>query len=92
MLFRSRTQSVGVIPFVHIQKYVENIITVSEDEIRQAMRRLLLEAHLVAEPSGAVTAAAVFFHEKELPPAACVVAVISGGNVEAELLKQVVSG
>jgi len=87
-----RTQSVGVIPFAHIQKYVESIVTVSEDEIRQAMRRLLLEAHLVAEPSGAVSAAAVFFHEKELPAGECVVAVISGGNVEPELLKQVISG
>ena len=87
-----RTQSVGVIPFAHIQKYVENILTVSEEEIRRAMRRLLLEAHLVAEPSGAVTAAAVFFHEKELPAGECVVAVISGGNIEAELLKQVISG
>jgi threonine dehydratase len=83
---------VGAIPFAHIQKYVESIVTVSEDEVRQAMRRLLLEAHLVAEPSGAVTAAAVFFHENELPPAECVVAVISGGNVEAELLKQVMGG
>jgi threonine dehydratase len=87
-----RTQSVGVIPFAHIQKYVESIVTVSEDEVRQAMRRLLLEAHLVAEPSGAVTAAAIFFHEKELPAGDCVVAVLSGGNVEAELLKQVISG
>ena len=87
-----RTQSVGVIPFAHIQKHVESIVTVSEDEIRQAMRRLALEAHLVAEPSGAVTAAAVFFHEKELPAGECVVAVLSGGNVEAEMLARVVSG
>lgn len=87
-----RTQSVGVIPFAHIQKYVESIVTVSEDEVRQAMRRLALEAHLVAEPSGAVSAAAVFFHQQELPAGECVVAVVSGGNVEAEMLKEVIGG
>src|SRR5262249_37185575 len=86
-----RTQSVGAIPFAHIQKYVERIVTVTEDEVRQAMRRLLLEAHLVAEPSGAVTAAAVFSHERELPPGDCVVAVVSGGNVEPEMFRQAIS-
>lgn len=87
-----RTQRVGAIPFQHIQKYVDDIITVSEEEIREAMRRLALGAHLVAEPSGAVTFAAFLFHREELPRTCSNVAIISGGNVEAELLAGVLGG
>ena len=86
-----RTQSVGEIPFAHIQKYVDDIITVSEDEVRAAMRRLALEAHLVAEPSGAVTFAGYLFHRDQLPAAKRAVAIISGGNVARELLNEVLS-
>jgi threonine dehydratase len=87
-----RTQSVGEINFEHIRRYVDDIVTVSEDEIREAMRRLALEARLVVEPSGAVTSAAFFFHADELPRAQKTVAVISGGNVEAQLLSSVLEG
>jgi len=86
-----RTQSVGEIPFAHIQKYVDDIITVSEDQIRAAMCRLALEAHLVAEPSGAVTFAGYLFHRDHLPAARRAVAIISGGNVARELLNEVLS-
>ena len=65
---------------------------VSEDEIRAAMRRLALNAHLVAEPSGAVTFAAFLFRESELPKARRTVAVISGGNVEADMLADILKG
>ena len=84
-----RTQSVGEIPFAHIQKYVDDIITVSEDEIRAAMRKLALEAHLVAEPSGAASYAGYLFHRDSLPAAKRTVVVISGGNVEREMLREV---
>ncbi|MCI0355459.1 MAG: threonine/serine dehydratase [Acidobacteria bacterium] len=84
-----RTQSVGEIPFAHIQKYVDDIITVSEAQIRAAMRKLALEAHLVAEPSGAASFAGYLFHRDQLPDAKRTVVVISGGNVEKELLKEV---
>ncbi|MGH9508839.1 MAG: threonine ammonia-lyase [Terriglobales bacterium] len=86
-----RTQSVGEIPFAHIQKYVDDIITVSEDQIRTAMRRLALEAHLVAEPSGAASFAGYLSHRDQLPAAKRMVVVISGGNVERELLNEVLS-
>ena len=87
-----RTQQVGEIPFQHMQKYVDDIVTVSEGDIREAMRQLALDAHLVAEPSGAVTYAAFLFHRNKLPQAGKTVAVISGGNVEAELLASVLDG
>ena len=86
-----RTQSVGNLNFETIRQYVDDIITVEEDEIREAMRRMSAEARLVAEPSGAVTFAAYLFHEKELPHGRNVVAILSGGNVEPTLLAQVLS-
>src|ERR1700691_171801 len=48
-----RTQSVGPINFEHIRRYVDDIITVSEDEIREAVRLLAANPNTVAEPSGA---------------------------------------
>ena len=87
-----RTQSIGEINFEHIRRYVDDIVTVTEDEIREAMRRLALSARLVAEPSGAVTSAAFFFHADELPSAEKIVAVISGGSVEPQLLASVLNG
>ncbi|MGH9580741.1 MAG: pyridoxal-phosphate dependent enzyme, partial [Terriglobales bacterium] len=84
-----RTQSVGEIPFAHIRRYVDDIITVTEEEIREALRRIVLHARLVAEPSGAVSFAGFLFHREELPASRCTVAVISGGNVEPALLAEV---
>jgi threonine dehydratase len=86
-----RTQSIGELNFEIIRQYVDDIITVDEEEIREAMRRMMAEMRLVVEPSGAVTFAAYLFHENELPPGRNVVAVMSGGNVEPSLLAQVVT-
>jgi threonine dehydratase len=86
-----RTQSVGNLNFEIIRQYVDDIITVEEDEIREAMRRMMSEMRLVVEPSGAVTFAAYLFHEKKLPQGRNVVAVMSGGNVEPSLLAEVMT-
>jgi threonine dehydratase len=85
-----RSQSIGPINFEHIRKYVDGIVTVSEDEIQQAMRRLLFAARIVAEPSGAVTTAAAMFHGREIGASGTTIAVVSGGNVEPQLLSQIV--
>ncbi len=85
-----RTQSLGHLNFEHIRAYVDDIITVSEDEIRAAMRRLLFDARLTPEPSGAVTTAALLFHTAELLPFQRAVAIMSGGNVEPDLLADVI--
>jgi threonine dehydratase len=84
-----RTQSIGPINFEHIRQFVDDILTVTEDEIRTAMRRLAGNARIVAEPSGAVTFAAWLFHAHELPAAKQAVAVVSGGNVDPQLLSQI---
>jgi threonine dehydratase len=80
-----RTQSLGRLNFEHILRYVDGIVTVSEDEILAATRFLLTATSLVPEPSGAVTLAAALFHSHELPHAKRVVAVMSGGNIEPAL-------
>ncbi len=86
-----RTQSLGPRNFEHIRKFVDDIVTVTEDEIRSAMRLLAANARIVAEPSGAVTFAAWLFHSKELPDSKKTVAIVSGGNLEPQLLAQVLT-
>jgi len=86
-----RTQSVGECNFEHIQRYVDGFISVSEDEIREAVRRLAFDAHLIAEPSGAVPLAAALFHRNEFPSSGKTVAIVSGGNIAPEMLKQILT-
>jgi threonine dehydratase len=81
-----RTQNIGAINFEHIRAYVDDIVSVTEDEIREAMRVLSANAKTVAEPSGAVAPAAFLFHADELPDTKINVAVISGGNIDPNLL------
>ncbi len=80
-----RTQSVGALNFAHIRRYVDGIVTVTEEEIFAAMRVALAATDLVVEPSGAVSLAAVLFAAKRLPAARTIVAVISGGNIDPAL-------
>jgi threonine dehydratase len=84
-----RTQSVGSINFEHIQRFVDDIITVTEGEIRQAMRLLAANPETIAEPSGAVAVAGFLFHRAELPQTRMNVAVISGGNIEPSMLEEI---
>ena len=86
-----RTQSVGERNFAHIQAFVDGIITVTEAEIRAAMRTIVATSRLVPEPSGAVATAALLFHAAELPPYTKAVAVVSGGNVDPALLAEVLT-
>lgn len=81
-----RTQSIGPINFEHIRTYVDDIITVSEEEIIAAARRLAANPQTLAEPSGAVSVAGFLYHADELPKTINNVAVISGGNIEPSML------
>ena len=83
-----RTQSIGPINFEHIRAYVDDIITVTEDEIRLAMKYLCANPQTTAEPSGAVATAGFIFHAKELPRTKLNIAIISGGNIEPEMLDE----
>lgn len=71
----------GDLTFAHVQALVDEVLTVSEQEIAAAVKWLFDHAKIVAEPSGAVSVAAVL---RERPAASGVVAIISGGNVPPE--------
>jgi threonine dehydratase len=86
-----RTQSVGLRNFAHIQAFVDGIVTVTEAEIRAAMRAIVGSARIVPEPSGAASSAALLFHRAELPAFKTAVAVVSGGNVDPVLLAEVLT-
>jgi len=86
-----RTQSVGQRNFAHIQAFVDGIVTVTEEEIRAAMRAIVAATRLVPEPSGAVAAAALLFHPDQLPDYRIAAAVVSGGNVDPAQLAQILT-
>lgn len=86
-----RVEQIGELPMLHIQAFVHDILTVSDDEIRAAMRLLATDARLVAEPGGAVAVAAFMFRSGELPQARNPVAILSGGNVDPDLLAEVLA-
>jgi threonine dehydratase len=84
-----RAQYPGTMTFEHIQRHVDDIVTVSEDEIMQAVKILAQNPKTVAEPSGAVAPAAWLFHRDLLPASNHTVAVISGGNIDPGLLSRI---
>jgi threonine dehydratase len=89
-----RVEQVGELTFPHIQAYVDDIVTVSDDEMLDAIRRLARQARLVAEPGGAAAVAAALYRDPaELGiapgPGAPVVAVLSGGNIDPTLLADI---
>ncbi|WP_129669455.1 threonine ammonia-lyase [Phytoactinopolyspora endophytica] len=86
-----RTASVGVLPWEHIRAYVDDIVTVSEDEMRSTMRTLVVDGRLVAEPSGAAATAAYLYARERLPEATRTVAVASGGNADPALLAEILA-
>jgi len=86
-----RSQYVGTITFEHIRRYVDNVVTVSEDDILNAVKILAENPKTAAEPSGAVATAAWLSHRDSLPKSGFTVAVISGGNIDPELLKKALS-
>ena len=84
-----RAQYIGDLTFEHIRRYVDDIVTVTEDEIMRAVKILAANPKTVAEPSGAVAPAAFLFHPERLPASNLTVAVISGGNIDPALLQRV---
>ena len=87
----TRTQALGRRTFAHLSRLLDAIITVSEDEIAAGVRLAAEECRLVAEPSGALSVAALAFRAAEAGVAALdgpVVAVVSGGNVDPERYRE----
>jgi threonine dehydratase len=88
-----RVEQIGALPLQHLLSLVDDIVTVTDDEIREAVRRIAVQARLVAEPAGAVAVAACLLRPRDLPAARTRVAVLSGGNIDpAQLAAMITAG
>ncbi len=84
-----RTQQPGVLTFQVVQSLVEDILLVSEQEVTTAVKFLLMRLKILAEPTGAVAPAAVLSGKLNAPAGAKIGVVISGGNVDAAVLAEI---
>jgi threonine dehydratase len=71
-----------------VERYVDEVVTVSDDEVAEAMVLLLERSKLVVEGAGAVAVAALMQGRVTVPDKGAVCAVLSGGNVDASLLSE----
>jgi threonine dehydratase len=85
-----RTQALGELTFATIAALVDEIVTVSDEAVLEAMRWLALEAKLVVEPTAALTLAAL--RAGAVTAEGPTVLVVSGGNVDPALAAAVLAG
>ncbi|OYV73161.1 MAG: hypothetical protein B7Z72_03110, partial [Gemmatimonadetes bacterium 21-71-4] len=76
------------LPLSVAQRYVDDVVLVSDAEIAGAMGVILSSAKLMAEPAGAAATAALLSGRLPMAPGARVVSVVSGGNVDLARLKE----
>ena len=76
----ARTPSLGEITFPLVMRYVDDMLTVTDDELKRAMFYLWERMKIVVEPTGALAYAAL--HTRKLQPSGRVGVVLSGGNVD----------
>jgi len=79
----------GLLNFELVREYVDEVVTVSEDDIARALLVLLERAKLVVEPAGAVSVAAIL--AGDVPALGPTVAILSGGNIDPLLMQRVIS-
>jgi threonine dehydratase len=84
-----RLTTPGALTFPILKKLLTDILLVSDDEVRAAVRFLALRARIVVEPTGAVPAAAVLHKRLPLGPGARIGVVLSGGNIEPSMLIEI---
>jgi threonine dehydratase len=75
---------VGALPLAIAREAVDEIVTVTEEEIREGMRLLMTRAKLYVEGSGAAATGALIAGKIKLAQGTRVVAIVSGGNVDLE--------
>ena len=87
-----RVEHLGWLPFLHLRRFMDEIVTVSEEQMRDAIRRLAGEARLVVEPSGAASLAAHLSGAAPQPAGDDQrVVVISGGNIDPARLAEILA-
>ncbi len=85
----TRTPSLGEITFPLVLEYVADFVTVSEDQIKAAVRFAFERLKLVIEPSGALALSAALSHA--LPFSGRVGVIVSGGNIDPATMAQILS-
>ena len=80
----------GDITYQLVEQYVDEIVTVSEDEIAAAILALIEKQKVIAEGAGAVSVAAVLFHKLPVEGKK-VVCIVSGGNSDVNILSRVIT-
>ncbi len=86
----TRTPSLGTLTFPLVRAYVDDMVTVSETAIAEAVRFLFFRTKLVVEPSGALGVAALLSGAVRLSGRVGV--ILSGGNVDAATMRLILSG
>ncbi len=81
-----RTRQPGRLPFEQVRALVDDVVLVSDEEVKEAMRFLVLRMKLVVEAAGAVAPAALLTRRAGIHESARTGVVISGGNVDPDLL------
>ena len=81
----------GDTTFRMIQQYVDGVVTVTEDEIAAAILALMEKQKVVAEGAGAVSVAAAMFHKVPDMQGKNIVALVSGGNIDVNILSRVIT-
>lgn len=87
-----RNLTPGELTFPILRRNLEAILLVSDAEIVEAVRFLLFRAKLLVEPTGAVAAAALLSRKFPLPQGSRVGVILTGGNVDPELLGTIIGG
>jgi threonine dehydratase len=86
-----RTTSVGELNWEHLRKLVDDVVTVPDPAILDAIRTLATGSRLVAEPGGAAAVAAYIHRKDALPAGHTYVAVVSGGNIAPDAYAAILS-
>jgi threonine dehydratase len=77
----------GAHTLAHVQKYVDEVVLVEDEDIKQAMKLILERCKILAEPAAAASLAAILSNKVKLMSESKVVCVLSGGNIDNERLK-----
>ncbi len=73
----------------HVEQYVDEIVLVTDDEIKEAMLLIMERSKLFVEPSGAAGFAALLYNKVNVPAGSTVVCILSGGNIDRDKLKAI---
>lgn len=85
-----QVKAAGHTTFEYIKKYVDEVVTVTDDEISSAILSLIESQKMIAEGAGAAPLAAVMFNKLPSLKGKKVVCIVSGGNIDVTILNRVI--